>query len=182
MRFSEQSDENLLKETAAGRFSAFEELLERHQQRLMNFYWRMTGSPALAAQLFEETWADLYKLRGSQAASSGVGTALFALATRKAVSLVMQRPPEPAQEPLLHDSSSLESRSQRLNQALLRLPLKERAALLLGFFDSLNFHDTAACLNEREEHARELAAQGLKRLLEALGPEFFSVGFSGDLG
>ena len=76
------------------------------------------------------------------------------------------------------DASSLEYRSARMNEALLGLPIKERAALLLSFFDSLNFYDTAVCLNEREENARELAASGLKRLLESLGSGFLSGGLA----
>ena len=77
MRFSRQNDESLLKEAAAGRFSSFEEILQRHQQRLLSFYWRMTGSEPAARQLFEETWTELYRLRSTQAAAANVRNAAF---------------------------------------------------------------------------------------------------------
>jgi DNA-directed RNA polymerase specialized sigma24 family protein len=179
MRFSERSDEALLREAGRGKFAAFEEYFERHQGRLLNFYWRATGSVEAAHELFEESWNDLYKLRISGAASSG-SILLFGVAVRKATRYLSEHPGLGVAKGVVAegDRSSLEWRSQRLNDALLSLPLRERVALLLCFFDSLNYAQAASCLNEQEENMRILAGQGLGRLRETLGEGFLSGGLA----
>lgn len=178
MRFSSLSDEQLLKDAAAGKDSAFEELMERQGQRLFNFLLRMCGHEEVAGRLFEEIWVEMWKLRGSQAAASNLGIALFSLAARKAARHFVENPP-PLHPPLARDhpdASSLAWRGSRLQEALNALPMKERAALLLCFFDSFSYAQAATCLSEREEHARELAGEGLRRLKAQLGPDFLGSG------
>lgn len=180
MAFSELSDEKLMREAAAGRFSAFEEFMERHQGRVMNFFWRLSGSLEAARSLFEGCWAEAYKLRGSQAATQNAQTLLFSLAARRAMRLLSENPglASPLGSSGAGDQASLSWRSARLNDALLSLPLRERAALLLCFFDSLSYASAALALNEREENMRTLCGQGLGRLRETLGDGFFSAGLS----
>ena len=178
MAFSELSDEKLMRDASQGRFAAFEEFLQRHQGRLFNFFWRLTGSREAAGQLFESTWAELYKARGTQAAAQGAATLLFGVGARKALRLMNENPGLGAPKGVGAgpDKSSLEYRSARLNDALLSLPLRERAALLLCFFDSLSFAAAALALNEREENVRTVCGQGLARLRETLGEGFLSSG------
>jgi RNA polymerase sigma-70 factor (ECF subfamily) len=178
MPFSELSDEKLLREASQGRFSAFEEFLERHQERLYNFLWRLCGSEEAAGELFERSFSEFFRMRGSQAASQGATTLLFGVALRLALRKLAEEPGLGVGRgaPPQGDRSSLEWRSARLNEALLSLPVKERAALLLSFFDSFSFAAAAACLNEREENARSLAGRGLGRLAETLGDGFLSGG------
>ncbi|MES2201477.1 MAG: hypothetical protein V4498_04425, partial [candidate division FCPU426 bacterium] len=145
--------------------------------RLYNFCWRMTGSENLSRQLFEESWAELYKKRDAPGTDSGTAVALFAAAATRALSALSGIPPQaaPVARPK-SDASSLEWRGARLNEALLGLPIKERAVLLLSFFDSLSLTEAAACMNEREEVLHELASSGLRRLMGALGRDFLGQG------
>ena len=178
MTLSELSDENLMLDAANGRIGAFEEILQRHHGRVLNFLWRFSGSEEKAKVLFESTWAELFQMRGSQAAAQGTQTLLFSIATRKAMRQTAEQASWAralgAGNP--GDRASLAWRSARLNDALLRLPARERAALLLCFFDSLNYAAAAECLNEREENLRSICGQGLGRLLESLGEGFMSAG------
>lgn len=178
MAFSELSDEKLMREAAAGRFSAFEEFMERHQGRLFNFFWRLCGSVDAARALFEGAWAEIYNLRTSQAAAQGAQTLLFSVAMRKAARLLNENPglAVPRGAEAAGDKGSLAWRSARLNDVLLSLPLRERAALLLCFFESLSYASAAATLNESEENVRTLCGQGLSRLRETLGEGFLSGG------
>jgi RNA polymerase sigma-70 factor (ECF subfamily) len=178
MALSELSDERLMRDAASGRFGAFEDFMDRHQGRILNFLWRLSGSEDTARTLFEGTWSELYKLRASQPASQSAQTLLFSLATRKAMRLLAENPSLaiPRGAAMQGDKASLQWRSARLNDALLSLPLRERAALLLCFFDSLSYIAAAACLNEREENLRTLCGQGLGRLRETLGEGFLSAG------
>ena len=180
MPLSELSDETLMREAANGRFSCFEDFLDRHQGRVLNFLWRICGSEETARSLFEACWVELYKVRSSQAASSASQTLLFSIATRKALRLLSENPglALPRGAAMEGDKSSLAWRSARLNDALLSLPLRERAALLLCFFDSLSYAAAAACLNEREENLRTVVGQGLGRLRETLGDGFLGAGLN----
>lgn len=175
MRFSNLNDDVLMREAGQARFSAFEELVYRHQQRVHNFLYRMCGHAATAGRLFEESWAELYRLRGSTAASGQPVVALFAIAARKAaLDAATATPPHFVAAD--GDPSSLAWRAARLQGALLELPFKERASLLLCHFDSLKPAEAGACISEGEEHVRMLAGEGLKRLRERLGAGFFSQG------
>jgi RNA polymerase sigma-70 factor (ECF subfamily) len=178
MPFSELSDEKLLREAAQGRFSAFQEFQERHQARLYNFLWRLCGSVDAADELFEKSFSEFFRMRGSQAAGQGATTLLFGVGLRLALRKLAEEPGLGSSRGAGSggDRSSLEWRSARLNEALLSLPVKERAALLLSFFDSFSFAATASCLNEREENARVLAGRGLGRLVETLGDGFLDGG------
>jgi DNA-directed RNA polymerase specialized sigma24 family protein len=180
MGFSDLSDEKLMREAAQGRFSAFEEYFERHQGRLMNFYWRLTGSEEAARALFESSWPELYKIRGTQSAAQASSVMLFAVAVRKGMRMLAENPnlSVPRGSAAGGDKSSLSWRSARLNDALLSLPMRERITLLLCFFDSLTYSQAALCLNEREENIRSLAGQGLGRLRETLGEGFLSGGLA----
>ena len=178
MTLSELSDEKLMRDAADGRFSAFEEFAERHQGRILNFLWRLCGNAETAKRLFEGTWSELYKLRATQPAAQSAQTLLFSLATRRAMKLLGENPGLAVSRgtAMQGDKASLEWRSARLNDALLSLPLRERAALLLCFLDTLNYASAAAAMNEREENLRTLCGQGLGRLRETLGEGFLSAG------
>jgi RNA polymerase sigma-70 factor (ECF subfamily) len=175
---SELSDENLMREAANGRFDAFDQFLHRHQGRVLNYLWRLTADDESTRGLYESVWSELYRMRASQAALQSAQTLLFSIATRKAIRLITENPALAVARggPLQGDKSSLAWRSARLNDALLSLPLRERAALLLCFFDSLSYAAAASCLNEREENLRTLCGQGLGRLRETLGEGFLSAG------
>lgn len=176
--YSELSDEKLLQEAAEGRFTAFEEFSERHQGRILNFFWRLCGSAEVARSLFINLWGEMYKVRATQAAAQGAQTLLFSVALRRAVQYLGENPGvgRPFGAEATGDRSSLTWRSSRLNDALLSLPLRERAALLLCFFDSLSYASAAVVMNEREENIRSLCGQGLGRLRETLGENFLSGG------
>lgn len=180
MPFSELSDEKLMRDASMGRFSAFEEFMQRHQGRVLNFYWRLSGSEEIARSLFEPTWAEFYRLRGTQAAAQGAALLLFSVAARKGIRLLSENPSLAVARGVLEggDRAALSWRNARLGDALLSLPLRERAALLLCFFDSLSYAAAAVALNEREDNVRSLAGQGLGRLKETLGDNFLSAGLS----
>ncbi len=182
MRFSTLNDDTLMRQARDGRFGAFEELVERHQQRLYLFIHRMCGDPRLSALVFSESWAELYRLRGSQAAAAQPTVALFAIAARKLAGRLSvpgwSPPPGAYDEERVSDATDLKWRGARLDEALLALPFKERAALLLCHFDAFKPVDAATCLSEGEENLRMLAGEGLRRLRERLGPDFFGQGLA----
>jgi DNA-directed RNA polymerase specialized sigma24 family protein len=178
MQNEADTDESLIRQSVAGHFSAFEEFFRRHEQRLLNFLLRLCGKEAVARELFEKTAAEFYRLRLSQAAAEEPSTTLFSVACRLALRLMNEDKSVgiPGLGLTVGDQASLEWRSSRLNHVLLSLPIKERVAILLCFFDSFSYAQAASCLTEKEQNIRTLCGQGLKRLHEDLGPQFLSGG------
>jgi RNA polymerase sigma-70 factor (ECF subfamily) len=170
--YDHYSDEQLAVEAREENLDAWEALVRRHGQRLLAFYTRMTGDLALSQELWVQAWGELWRLRGTLSGGGKITTAAFAVATRVSVKVAvatLQRPPE-------GDSSSLEYRSQKLRQALLGIPARQRAALCLCYFDNVPFDEAGRCLSAGPGETRQLCAEGYAELARTLGPGFLGEG------
>lgn len=166
------SDEQLLKAARDGDDAGWEALLRRHGQRLLVFFNRMNGGDTTAARaLWLQLWSDLARLRPSLASGGRFSTTAFSLALKLAQGLAPKTGSGPQGE-----SSSLEARSARLYHALAELPVPERAALNLGYFDNLSWEDLGRVLGCRPDEAKAYCAAAYIRLDEALGPDFLTAG------
>jgi RNA polymerase sigma-70 factor, ECF subfamily len=179
--FSSLSDEKLLHAVLKNDFSALKELILRYQQRLLNFFYRMTGSETRAAELFLETFTYFYQTRFSNSPGLRVSFILFSAAWRKARIFLEQNPLSTEinlNENLISNYSphSFESRDLKFQQTLLNLNLKERACLALCFLEGLAYTQTAAILNESEESVRQKTSQALNALAQELKEDFFKNG------
>jgi RNA polymerase sigma-70 factor (ECF subfamily) len=166
------SDDQLAAEAREENLDAWEVLVRRHGQRLLAYFTHMTGDESLSRELWVQSWGDLWRLRGTLSGGGKVVTLAFALATRVCVKVAvptLHRPP-------MGDSSSLEYRSERLKQALLGVPARQRAALCLCYFDNVPFDEAGRCLGAGPGEARQLCAEGYSELSRALGPGFLGEG------
>jgi RNA polymerase sigma factor (sigma-70 family) len=80
-------------------------------------------------------------------------------------------PTEPLPETAHGDGLEVIDRRERVRQALLHLPARKRAALVLRFYDDLSEAETAAVLGCSVGTVKSQTAKGLARLRVALGPE-----------
>jgi RNA polymerase sigma-70 factor (ECF subfamily) len=75
-----ETDEELVRQAAAGRSEAFDELVARYQDRVFNVLARMSGSAQDAEDLAQETFLKAYRALGSFRQGSKFYTWLFRIA------------------------------------------------------------------------------------------------------
>lgn len=173
------TDLELVTRSQAGDPAAFEELVRQHQRMIHALTFRMTGSLAdaedLAQDAFLRAWEQLGGFRGSAKFSTwlyriAVNTCLnwkqsearrFQLHTRAAEELAAQSGgPE----------ISTNTPDNEVQAALLKLPAKQRAAIVLTIYDGLNHAEAAQILgcSETTVSWRVFAAKRkLKKMLLA---------------
>ena len=170
------ADAELVTRSQTGDPAAFEELVRQHQRMIHALTFRMTGSLADAEDLAQETFLRAYEQVGGFRGSAKFSTWLY----RIAVNTCLNWRQSEARRNQLYASAAEEfsvqqdgknSSSPQANEvqaALLKLPAKQRAAIVLTIYDGLNHAEAAQVLNCSETTVswRIFAAkQKLKRLL-----------------
>lgn len=137
-----------IRASQAGDHTAFEELVCRYQRMIHALTFRMTGSVAefedLAQEAFVQAWHHLDRFRGESTFSSWLYRIAVNLclnwrkrATRR--DRAHRDWAEQAELPRAGGKGSDDSlASQRVQEALVRLPPKQRAAVILTTYDGLN--------------------------------------------
>lgn len=172
--YEHYSDEQLAAAARDEDLGAWEALIRRHGQRLLAYLTRLCGDEALARELWVQGFAELWRLRGSLVAGGRAATALFAQATR----LAMKQGAVPVTRAVSGDPASLELRAARLRDALLALPMRQRAALGLCYFDNLAFAEAGRVLGCGAGEAKQLCGEAYSALSRQLGPGFLSEGLA----
>jgi RNA polymerase sigma-70 factor (ECF subfamily) len=169
---------SLIRASQKGDHEAFETLIKRYQQMIHALTFRMTGgfgdSEDLAQETFIAAYQQLEKFRGESKFSSW----LYQIAVNRCLN--WQKQSRRRQE-LLHEwqpESSSEPQNDALGkniqEALMKLHPKQRAAIVLTTYDGLSHAEAAKALgcSETTVSWRIFAARGkLKRFLKDLKQE-----------
>jgi RNA polymerase sigma-70 factor, ECF subfamily len=151
-----QSDEFLLNEAQAGSRAAWGELFERHQGRIYRFALQMSGSPAAADEVVQETF--LAFLRGGLRFDAGRGSLssyLLGVARLKLLRLLSRSLRNGSSEADLDGLAApadlaldVESRQRHavLHGAILELPEQFREAVALCELSELSYEEAAAVI------------------------------------
>lgn len=165
----------------AGDRSAFEKLFRRHTPPLVNFLARMLEDRGRAEELAQEVFIRIYNARERYEAKAKFSTWMFGIAHNLALNELDRayrkrerrfgdgaetRRPDPAPGP----EQRLEARrtATRLEDALVALPDRQRAALLLRTQEGLPYDEIAEALGVSLASVKSLihrAREGLSRLL-----------------
>jgi len=173
------ADAELVAESQRGDPAAFEELVRRHQRMIHSLTFRMSGSLADAEDLAQETFLRAWDQIGSFHGGAKFSTWLYRVAVnaclnwRAGESRRFHLHARAAEEltPQTHETSSAEKQHE-VQTALLKLPAKQRAAIVLTIYDGMNHAEAAHVLgcSETTVSWRVFAAKRkLKRLLAAGG-------------
>lgn len=175
------ADDDLVLQCQNGNTPAFESLVRKHQQMIHALTFRMTGSPADAEDLAQDTFIRAYEQIGSFNGKAKFATWLYSIAVhaclnwRRNEARRFQAYTHCAEEISVqhwngeHFSSENEV-AQHAQAALMKLPPKQRAAIVLTIYDGLNHAEAAKILrcSETTVSWRVFAAKRkLKRLLMA---------------
>ncbi len=172
------ADAELVLQTQKGSPAAFEELVRQHQRMIHSLTFRMTGSLANAEDLAQETFLRAYEQIGSFRGTAKFSTWLYRIAVNTCLNwrqsearrfhLHAQAAGEIAAQQAENSASG--EQANEVQAALLKLPAKQRAAIVLTIYDGLNHAEAAQVLgcSETTVSWRVFAAKRkLKRLLTA---------------
>lgn len=156
-------------------------LVERHRDRLVRYLARLTGDPARAEELAQETFVRVWLAAGRYREEGRFEAYLFRIGTRLARSEERRRRRhalaiargwlagatlEPAEEPRRLEA---EEESARLAAALAALPLRFRAPLLLFVVEERSLDEVGRILGLRVATVKTRIHRARRRLQALLG-------------
>ena len=168
---------------ATGDERAFAVLHEGLYPRLSAYLLRMTGSPAHAADLVQETFLRMHRARATFAPRGAVLPWAYAIArnvhhdhARAAKLRQTERlPSDPGSEPPAGSGADAESAAiaaegaRIVEQVLAALPAAQREAFVLIRYEGLSMADAAAVLGTTPAAVKLRAFRAYEALREALG-------------
>jgi RNA polymerase sigma-70 factor, ECF subfamily len=163
-------------ECQTGGQEAFENLIRDNQRMIHALCYRLTGSMEDAEDLAQETFVQAYRNLAEFRAEAKVSSWLYRIAVNRCLNWRKhrQRQDQTHQEwsqqgrDVAHDDTR---RAQQIQEALMRLPANQRAAIVLTTYDGLTHAQAAHALgcSETTVSWRLFAARRkLKRLLKHL--------------
>lgn len=170
------ADDELVLQCQNGNAEAFETLVQRHQQMIHALTYRMTGSMADAEDLAQETFIRAYAQIRSFTGKGKFATWLYSIAVhaclnwRRDEARRFRAEADCAREMLSQSdpNSSGNEMAREAQAALMTLPAKQRAAVILTVYDGLSHAEAARVLHCSETTVswRVFAAKRkLKKLL-----------------
>ena len=173
-----EDERGRIAQSQVGDHEAFESLIKEHQRMIYSVCYRMTGSMAEAEDLAQETFiAAFSNLKGFRA-ESRFSSWLYRIAMnqclnwRRGAARRENLHKQWSEQPQAHETGET-GVSQQIQEALMKLHPKQRAAMVLTTYDGLNHAEAAKVLgcSETTVSWRLFAARAkLKRLLKDLKP------------
>jgi RNA polymerase sigma-70 factor (ECF subfamily) len=177
------ADEDLVLQSQNGSPTAFETLIRNHQTMIHALTFRMTGSVADAEDLAQETFIRAYKQIHSFNGSAKFSTWLYRVAVHACLNWRRNEARRfqayancaeeiSAQQHGVENSPAGNEMAQQAQAALMKLPAKQRAAIVFTIYDGLNHAEAAKILrcSETTVSWRVFAAKRkLKRWLTTSG-------------
>jgi RNA polymerase sigma-70 factor, ECF subfamily len=186
-----RSDVQLMLDVKAGDEESFELLLRKYRSPLVNFLGRMVRDRATAEDLAQEVFLRVYRARKQYTPSAKFTTWLFRIATNLALNSLRdtrhQRmefsidapqadeedaPPRelPAREMRIDEHMIEEDRAEFIRRAVLALPEKQRAAVLLHKYEEMDYAEIAKVLECSESALKSLLFRAYESLRLQLAP------------
>lgn len=178
----EEDERALMARVGMGDARAFERIVARHMPMLHALAWRMLGDASEAEDVVQESLVKLWvNAKGWQPSGGGLGAWLRRIATNACLDR-LRRPrarsdeglPERADEAPLADSMiDAARRRDAVQAAILTLPDRQRAAIVLTYHEGISNAEAASMLGvgvkalesllvrARATLSRQLARQGL---------------------
>ena len=186
-----KTDKSLIDAHLQGDTTAFGELVRRHGDSLLGYLTRMTGSIEQAEDLFQETFKRVHE-KADTFRGSRIKSWLFAIATNVAIDgfrrgrrlpvtslnqkldcaddegqefgavALADNSNEPSQKAIMTE------RKEQVRQALDLLPAKQRATLVLAYYQQLSYPEVAQVLGCSVGTVKTQMCRALKTLAQKL--------------
>ena len=185
-------DIRLMLAVRGGDQSAFAELVERYQHRLVGVMNHLVGHPQEAEDLAQEVFLRVFRTRHKYSPKAKFSTWLFTIANNLALNALRDRhrrhavPLEPnesgplgarPEEQLARDHGATPSfglrqaeLADRIRAALDTLNERQKMAVVLNKFEDMNYADIAEVMGLSTKAVKSLLSRARGRLREALRP------------
>ncbi len=166
----QNSDRNLIDAHISGQADAFETLVGRYGPSVLGYLTKMTRNRQQAEDLFQETFQRVHTHAG-QFKGECLKPWIFQIATHTAISdfrkaqkhpaVSLSQPlpcadgehcptlestlESPTPEPI--ETLNLEEKRRQVKESLLKLPEKQRSALILSYYHKLSYKEIAEAMN-----------------------------------
>jgi RNA polymerase sigma-70 factor (ECF subfamily) len=173
------TDDDLMSRFCRGEEAAFDLLYQRHAAPVLAFLTRMVRDAALAEDLLQTTFLSFVRARGRYEPGTNVRAWVYAIATnagRDALRRRRARPERlsdtgaPVDAPVDAPAPADPAVARALEEALMKLPVDQREAVVLHKLQELSFDEIATALGITVGAAKVRAHRGYQRLRELLAP------------
>ena len=172
------TDAELLTRHVAGDRAAFTELVHRHRDRMWAVALRMTRNPDDAADALQDAFLAAHRAAGSYRAQAQVGTWLHRILVNACLDRLRVRSARPTVA--LDDDAGYEAATvpdpttgvptrMAVHDALMAIPLDQRAAVMLVDVQGYAVADAARALGVAEGTVKSRCARGRTKLAVLLG-------------
>ena len=187
-----RSDVQLMLGVKAGDDASFELLLAKYRTPLVHFLYRMVRDASTAEDLAQEVFLRVYRARKKYAPSAKFTTWLFRIATNLALNEIRDSRYEKMgisiddsgdtsseekarmdvrdKSPGMTERLMERDRAAVIKQAILALPAKQRAAVLLHKYHDLDYDEIARVLDCSESALKSLLFRAYETLRVQLAP------------
>ncbi len=181
-------DSQLMLAVKKGERRAFELLFQKYSRPLYHFTYRFVGNPAVAEELVQDIFFKIYRAAPKYEPRGRFSTYLYRVATNHCLNEIRRvdykERFDSLDQPQFDDSSSgmelpstfpsaenlywTQSMANKIQELLLELPEKQRAALLLNRLEELPYQDIADILNISVGAVKSLLHRAKNTLRERL--------------
>ena len=178
-----RSDVQLMLDVKAGDEESFELLLAKYRTPLINFLCRMVREQAAAEDLAQEVFLRVYRARREYSPSAKFTTWLFRIATNLALNAIRDGrhrqmqvsidTPRDEDEPVIEIAAREaradellmeEERNRMIRAAILALPEKQRAAVILHKYQEMEYAEIGKILGCSESALKSLLFRAYETL------------------
>lgn len=172
----QRSDNELMLGVRGGDLHALGILFDRHRERVHALCRRMTGDPARADDLVQETFLRILKYGHNFQGNARFTTWMYRIARNVALHDInrdarREEIENIATEDLRHGSTAPEPTelSERLGDALAELPHEQREVLVLSRYHGLRYEEIAEVCDCTVSAVKARVYRAMRRLRNALG-------------
>jgi RNA polymerase sigma-70 factor, ECF subfamily len=171
------SDEELMLAVAGGDLSAFGQLVSRHQTSAWNAAYRFLGNTADAEDIAQEAFLRILDSADRYRPTASFRTYLYRIVTRLCFDFSRRKrhrrhvelPDFAENRPSPEGVSILGERAAAVRQALDSLPVAQKMAVVLRYYENLGYREIAVILNTTGKGVERLLARARATLEDRLG-------------
>jgi RNA polymerase sigma-70 factor (ECF subfamily) len=171
------NDAFLLQAAGKGDLQAFGQIVERHQEWAWRIAWRFFGDENEAADVVQDAFVRLLDSAGRYRPEAAFRTFFHRIITRLCLDRAKKKKPLyfdtipelPAPRPDMTEDLIRRETAATVRNALEGLAPNQRMAIVLRYYEDLNYEEIAAALEISVKAVERLLARGRNRLRETIG-------------